>query len=183
MNKKVKRKNYTENGVIVDTKTGEIVQSSEAESRVILEEITYDDTSKFQKNVTFVKMFRGSGSMLFKELTHAELSLVVFLCDFICYEDCALRTNGNSQGKLLTIQDIADLSDVKYNTVRKTIYSLRDKQLIGFHQTGSGDNAIKMITVNPYVFCRGINVSDWVIGFYSKTKWALMDKEYVRDGR
>ena len=114
--------------------------------------------------------------MLFNELTHSELALVIMLCDYVCYEDCALRTNGNANGNALDIHDIAELSGLKYNTVRLTMYSLRDKGLIGFHCTGSGDSTTKLITVNPYVFCRGVYVSDWVISFYSKTKWAKINE-------
>ena len=117
--------------------------------------------------------------MLFKELSHSELSFVVLLTDYICYEDCALRVNGNAQGSLLGAKDLAELSGLSYDTVRKLLYSLKNKELIGFHETGSGNTATKMITLNPYVFCRGIEVSDWVISFYSKTRWAKLEKEYT----
>lgn len=85
------------------------------------------------------------------------------------------------RGKLLDIRDIAEICELNYNTVRKTMYSLKSKEVIGFHETGQGENATKMITVNPFVFCRGINISDWVIGFYSKTYWAKLDKDYTYD--
>ncbi len=117
--------------------------------------------------------------MLFKELSYSEIALVVFLSDFICYKDCVLRTNGNSKGNPLTVQDLAKLSGLKYDTIRRTIYSLRDKEILGFHVTGSGETETKMITVNPYIFCRGKKISAWVVDFYSKTKWAKMVREKV----
>ena len=47
MKKIVKRKNCTEDCVIVNVETGEEVESNAEASRIILEEITYDDKTKF----------------------------------------------------------------------------------------------------------------------------------------
>ena len=47
MRKIVKRNNMSENCAILDTKSGEIIESDVDASRIILEEITYDETTRF----------------------------------------------------------------------------------------------------------------------------------------
>ncbi len=118
--------------------------------------------------------------MLNKILTNAEIAAVVFLTDFICYEDCVLRKNGDKRGKALTIKDLADLYGYKYNSFRKTMYALRDKEVIGFHETGSKENETRLITMNPYIFCRGVEVSCWVVDFYSNTQWAKIVRQQTK---
>ena len=133
------------------------------------------------ETATFIKSFRGNGIMLHKYLTNSEIAVVVFLTDFICYDDCVLRKNGDKRGKALTIQDLSDMYGVKYNTFRKTIYSLRDKEVIGSHETGNPEDGNKWITVNPYIFCRGIEISKWVIDFYKDTMWAKIVRQQIKD--
>jgi len=58
---------------------------------------------RFQETATFIKSFRGNGVMLKKYLTPIEIATVVFLTDFICYDDCVLRKNGDKRGKALSI--------------------------------------------------------------------------------
>ena len=133
------------------------------------------------ENATFIKSFRGNGIMLNEKLTNSEIATVVFLTDFICYDDCVLRKNGDIRGNALSIQDLAELYNVKYNTFRKTMYSLRDKEVIGFHSTGDSENGNRWITVNPFIFCRGIEISAWVIDFYSNTEWAKIVRQQIKN--
>lgn len=117
--------------------------------------------------------------MLKKELTNNELGTIVFLSDFICYKDCVLRTNGDIRGKALSVRDLAELDGSKYDTFRRIMYSLRDKELIGFHETGDA-NGTRWITVNPFVFCRGSKISAWVVDFYANTRWAKIERQKVQ---
>lgn len=167
-------------GRVVDDETGEILELNSKDYRIIIEDIQEQEDStriRFQETATFIKSFRGNGVMLKKYLTPIEIATVVFLTDFICYDDCVLRKNGDKRGKALSIQDLADLCETKYNTFRKTIYSLKDKEVIGFHETGEAENGTRWITVNPFIFCRGIEISIWVVDFYSNTMWAKIVRE------
>ncbi len=119
-----------------------------------------------------MKSFRGNGIMFKKYLTNSEIATVVFLTDFICYDDCVLRKNGDKRGKALTIKDLAELYGLTYETFRKTMYSLRDKEVIGFHETGTAQDGNRWITINPYIFCRGIRIAAWVVDFYKDSMWA-----------
>ena len=60
--------------------------------------------------------------------------------------------------------------------------SLKKKQVIGIHSTGDvvDGNSVKWITVNPYIFCRGIKVEKWVIDFYSTTEWAALERQKMK---
>lgn len=131
-------------------------------------------------NITFLKMFRGNGIMLDKKLTYSEIAALVFLSDFICYSDCVLRKGGNKQGHALSIEELAKLRNVKYDAFRKTIYSLKNKEVLGFHNTGNTNEPL-WITINPFIFCRGIKISKWVYDFYSETEWAKIVRQKIRN--
>lgn len=185
--KKVKRTIYDdENTVLLDKSTGEIKESECDTYRYILEEYVHDDEDDkdlFMKDITFIKSFRGNGMVLTQKLTPTEISTIVFLCDFICYEDCVLRKNGVKTGKPLNIKELSELINVKYDTFRKTMSSLKKKQVIGFHSTGSStsNNAVKLITVNPYIFMRGTKIDKWVVDFYKYSEWANIPRQKMKD--
>ena len=184
--KKVRRTVLFNTGKEYDEETGEILEPTSDNYKIIIEDIqAVDDAARkrFQESATFIKSFRGNGTMLHKNLTNTEIAVIVFLTDFICYDDCVLRKNGDKRGKALTIQDLADLYESKYNTFRKTIYSLRDKEVIGFHETGDNENGNRWITVNPYIFCRGIEISAWVINFYADSMWAKIVREQQKKNK
>lgn len=187
---KVKKTVY-ENGEvnIVNELTGELHDLESQDYRITIEEYFDEDddqeetSTRFMDDITFIKSFRGNGIMLNQKLTNAEIAAVVFLCDFICYDDCVLRKNGNKKGAPLSIRDLSDLVGIKYETFRKTMSSLKKKQVIGVHSTGDvcDGTSIKWITVNPYIFCRGVKVAKWVIEFYSQSEWALMERQKRKD--
>lgn len=171
---------------VINKETGEIYDITSDLYKITIEEyLSEDDESSeiFMNDITFVKSFRGNGIMLNQKLTNSEIATVVFLCDFICYDDCVLRKNGNKLGNPLSIKDLSNLIGIKYETFRKTMSSLKKKQVIGFHNTGDPDKgtSIKWITVNPYIFCRGIRVSKWVIEFYSTSEWAKLERQKIRN--
>lgn len=88
---------------------------------------------------------------------------------------CILRSNRKHTGKILNSKDIANLLDMNESNARNIISSLKKKGIIGQHETGSilsEEYKIKRVyTVNPYIFCRGVNVSSIIISFYDKTGW------------
>ena len=82
----------------------------------------------------------------------------------------------------MTIRDLSDLIGIKYETFRKTMTSLKNKQVIGYHTTGDQSNGtkIKWITVNPYIYLRGTKVANWVDDFYAETEWAKLKRQKVK---
>lgn len=175
-------------GKVFDEKTGKEIKVKSNKYRITIEELLEEDDSddssgeRFMDDITFIKSFRGNGIMLTQKLTNAEIAAVVFLCDFICYNDCVLRKNGNKLGNPLSIRDLSDLIGINYETFRKTMSSLKKKQVIGQHSTGDSKNGtlIKWITVNPFIFCRGIEVEKWVIDFYSNSEWAKIERQKIK---
>ena len=189
MPKNIKKTVYTNDEVnVVNELTGELHNFESKSHRITIEEYLEDDDENdecsdfFMNDITFIKSFRGNGIMLNQKLTNVEIAAVVFLCDFICYEDCVLRKNGNKKSAPLSIRDLSNLIGIKYETFRKTMSSLKKKQVIGIHSTGDvvDGNSVKWITVNPYIFCRGIKVEKWVIDFYSTTEWAALERQKMK---
>lgn len=116
-------------------------------------------------------MFKGNGVMLFKELSYSELAFLIFISDFICYEDCALRKGGRRNGNYLTFNDLSDYSGLKSEALKKTIYSLKKKEVIGIHDRNDCKN-VKYYTVNPFIFCVGNKIKKNIVDYYADTKWA-----------
>ena len=187
--KEIKRTVFNGQGKVVIEDTGELHQLESNDYKITIEEYlgeddeSENDSDYFMNDVTFIKSFRGNGIMLNQKLTNPEIAAIVFLCDFVCYEDCVLRKNGNKLGDPLSIRDLSDLIGIKYETFRKTISSLKNKQVIGYHSTGDSKNgsAIKWITVNPFIFCRCTKVEHWVVEFYANSEWAKIERQKIRN--
>lgn len=131
-----------------------------------------DELVPFNVGLNFIKLFGGSSDMLFDKLTNAEIAMLVFLSKYVCYDDCVLRLNGDRNGHALTMKELAQLHNMKPNTFRKIMSSLKAKRVIGVHETGTANhNQTKWITVNPYIMCRGSKVQRWVADFFGDTEW------------
>jgi len=161
----------------IDTDTGEVLCKTEGYSSVFIEEKERQTQSEIDKelktfgNNNFLKMFRGNGVFMKKELTNNEIATIVFLSDYICYNDCVLRKNGDIRGHALSIRELSDLIGISYDNFRKTMSSLKNNQVIAVHSTGNANNETKWIAVNPYIFFRGSRVEHWISEFYKNTKW------------
>lgn len=162
----------------VDTNTGEVICKTTSRTKIIVEEeipMTEQEIKTrsipFCQDMKFLKMIRGTGKHMKEYLTNTEIATTVFLTDFICYEDCVLRKNGDARGHELNVKEIAKELSIPYDTFRKTMSSLKKKQVIGIHDTGDIENSIRWITVNPYIFCRGNKVQSWICEFYKGSIW------------
>lgn len=183
-----KTRKTTINGIetmLINNETGEKLFEVGENSKITLEEYFHeednpDDPVSFMQGVTYIKSFRGNGVAMNQILTNAEIAALVFLGDFVSYGDCVLRKNGNKLGNPLTIKDLSELMGIKYETFRKTMYSLKKNQVIGFHNTGDLDTSIKWITVNPYIYCRGGKVVPWIANFYRDTIWAKLERQQIK---
>lgn len=160
-----------------DSNTGEILCETKGNSTVYIEEHETKTQSEIDRelkafgNDNFLKMFRGNGVFMKKNLTNNEIATIVFLSDYICYNDCVLRKNGDVRGHALSIRELSVLIGISYDNFRKTMASLKKKQVIAVHSTGNANNETKWITVNPYIFFRGSRVEHWISEFYKNTKW------------
>ncbi len=121
----------------------------------------------FNKDKNFVKLYSGM-SELKKRLTDREFAVTIALSDFVCYDDCCLREGGHGNGKVLTMNDLAEKWDMKYNNLKAIMLSLRKKKILGTFITGKND---KTITVNPYIYTRGSNLNKSVITYFKDSEW------------
>lgn len=183
---------------VIDTTTGELKSESGDSANLVMRKITVEELFeepeiennevRFMDDTTYIRSFRGNGVLFRQLLTAEETQLALFLQDFVCYNDCILRTNGNKQGNPLTLDMLASMYGLKYDTFRKIMSSLKNKEVVAYHKSGSASpekNKMKCITLNPYIFCRGMEVDKWISDYFSNSQWANFErqkiKKYVRD--
>lgn len=194
--KRTKKTIYTSDNndySVIDTTTGELKGEDENTDNLVLRKITVEELFeepeiennevRFMDDTTYIRSFRGNGVLFRQILTAEETQLALFLQDFVCYNDCILRTNGNKQGNPLTVETLAALYGSKYNTFRKVMGSLRKKEVIAYHNSGSGSpekNKMKCITLNPYIFCRGMEVDKWISSYFENSQWAKFERQKIK---
>lgn len=183
---------------VIDTTTGELKSESGDTANLVMRKITVEELFeepeiennevRFMDDTTYIRSFRGNGVLFRQLLTAEETQLALFLQDFVCYNDCILRTNGNKQGNPLTLDMLASMYGLKYDTFRKIMSSLKNKEVVAYHKSGSASpekNKMKCITLNPYIFCRGMKVDKWISDYFSNSQWANFErqkiKKYVKD--
>ena len=177
---------------VLNTETGEI-HCSDSETlvfRKITVEELFDEPEaekedlRFMDDTTYIRNFRGNGVLFRELLTPQETQLALFLQDFVCYNDCILRKNGNKQALPLTIEDLYVLygGGLKFGTFRKQMGSLRKKEVIAYHNSGILElcNKMRCITLNPYIFCRGMNVDKWISEYFSDSQWAKVTRQKIK---
>lgn len=199
---KLNKKTFKFNGIEWDVYsqfTGDIPINAETENGELLERVIHvtdyykDETeepkdSYFNNENTFVRDFRGNGKLFRMLLKPQEIALLTFLTDYICYNDCILRTNGNKKGNILTVENLADEYGMKYDAFRKLMATLRKKQIIDYHdkntvETTKGIIDKRCITFNPFVKCRGKKVDNYIIDHYSSTLWAEVERQKTKSFR
>ena len=177
---------------VLNTETGEI-HCSDSETlvfRKITVEELFDEPEaekedlRFMDDTTYIRNFRSNGVLFRELLTPQETQLTLFLQDFVCYNDCILRKNGNKQALPLTIEDLYVLygGGLKFGTFRKQMGSLRKKEVIAYHNSGILElgNKMRCITLNPYIFCRGMNVDKWISEYFSDSQWAKVTRQKIK---
>ena len=178
---------------VVNTETGELLHHSDSDN-IIYKKITVEELFeepdeekedlRFMDDTTYIRNFRGNGVLFRELLTPQETQLALFLQDFVCYNDCILRKNGNKQALPLTIEDLYVLygGGLKFGTFRKQMGSLRKKEVIAYHNSGIPElgNKMRCITLNPYIFCRGMNVDKWISEYFSNSQWAKVTRQKIK---
>ena len=199
---KLNKKTFKFNGIewdVLSKDSGELPINIDEENGELLERVIHvtdyykDETeepkdSYFNNENTFVRDFRGNGKLFRMLLKPQEIALLTFLTDYICYNDCILRTNGNRKGNILTVENLADEYGMNYDAFRKLMTSLRKKQVIDYHdkntvETTKGIIDTRCITFNPYIKCRGKKVDNYIIEHYSSTLWAEIKRQKTKEFR
>ena len=178
---------------VIDTTTGELKSESGDTANLVMRKITVEELFeepeiennevRFMDDTTYIRSFRGNGVLFRQLLTAEETQLALFLQDFVCYNDCILRTNGNKQGNPLTLDMLASMYGLKYDTFRKIMSSLKNKEVVAYHKSGSASpekNKMKCITLNPYIFCRGMEVDKWISDYFSNSQWANFERQKIK---
>ncbi len=178
---------------VIDTTTGELKSESGDSANLVMRKITVEELFeepeiennevRFMDDTTYIRSFRGNGVLFRQLLTAEETQLALFLQDFVCYNDCILRTNGNKQGNPLTLDMLASMYGLKYDTFRKVMSSLKNKEVVAYHKSGSASpekNKMKCITLNPYIFCRGMEVDKWISDYFSNSQWANFERQKIK---
>lgn len=129
---------------VIDTTTGELKSESGDAANLVMRKITVEELFeepeiennevRFMDDTTYIRSFRGNGVLFRQLLTAEETQLALFLQDFVCYNDCILRTNGNKQGNPLTLDMLASMYGLKYDTFRKIMSSLKNKEVVAYHK-------------------------------------------------
>lgn len=132
----------------------------------------------FKSSDNYIKLFSGNGQKLFNELSYSQIAFLVFLCDYICYDDCAIRMNGKKNGRLLTMNELAELSGINIEALRKTIYALRDKKVIGIHPY-EDDKTRRWYSVNPHIMCKGSVIAKYISDYFSDSIWTHNDSNSI----
>ena len=178
---------------VIDTTTGELKSESGDTANLVMRKITVEELFeepeiennevRFMDDTTYIRSFRGNGVLFRQLLTAEETQLALFLQDFVCYNDCILRTNGNKQGNPLTLDMLASMYGLKYDTFRKIMSSLKNKEVVAYHKSGSASpekNKMKCITLNPYIFCSGMEVDKWISDYFSNSQWANFERQKIK---
>ena len=150
-------------GKVID-ETGEIISEIYEGDRITRADDVYHN---FNRDKHFVKLYQGI-RLLRKELSDRQLSLAIALADFVCYQDCCLRTGGHKNGNPMTNMSIAEALDEKYNTIREIMKELKAKEVLGVFETGGR----KFITVNPWIYTRGTDVNKTVLAYFKDSVYA-----------
>lgn len=198
---KLNKEKFTFNGIeweVLSKDSGEFPIETD-ESKELLERVIHvtdyykNDTeepkdSYFNNENTFIRDFRGNGKLFRLLLKPQEIALLTFLSDYISYNDCILRLNGNRKGGILTVEDLANEYGMNYDDFRKIMTALRKKQVIDFHdkntvETTKGVIDKRCITFNPYIKCRGKKVDNYIIEHYSSTLWAEIKRQKMKKFR
>lgn len=167
---------------VIDTETGEILTDiNEGDSirrkaqKKFINDKNKNDPNKnydFKQGDEFVKVYIEAMNIIDSKITNAEARLLLRIMKYISYQDGILREDGK-KGRHITIVDISSEYNLTYEAVRKQIYSLIKKGILGEHKTGSKEtnDVEKSLTVNPYIFLRGTISNKTICGLFEKTGW------------
>lgn len=186
----MKKKIYCKKMSHVDEETGEVVCRTEGVTSIIDEQPSPEEIkqreflekwdTKFNNGARFVKLYDGVLDVLVEKLSKAELQFLMKIVKLISYDDGILRTGGHGNGKILNLEDIADITNESYKNCCKLMNGLFKQGVVGKHTTGcvgSPNILVKCYTFNPYIINRGVKFDRTIMGLFDKTGWKEFSKK------
>ena len=156
-----------------------VIQELEEEDNIM-------ETIEFNNNCSFVKNFRGNGRLFRILLTPNEIAILMFLADYVSYNDCVLRRNGNNKADIMSVSLLAKEYNISLCSFQKVMASLNRKEIIKYHKSKTIHNYKgeiinkRSITLNPYIFCRGSRINSEIRDIYSNSLWAAIIRPSTR---
>lgn len=174
--------------LIVDATTGQITSEIYEDDRVSITRAAQDHYAathviNFNKDKSFVKIYDDVVPLLEKYLTPREFRFAICLAPHVSFEDCIIRQSKDRRSKPINIKELAELHEMNYDTTKKIMQSLKQKGVIGKHETGSilhdyNGRYGTIYTVNPFIYFRGSDMLNPVYSFYMESGWQeLLAKE------
>jgi len=166
---------------LVDNTTGEIINQFYQGDKLNITRKNQDEyvnnyILNFNQNETFIKVYDKAVPLLEKNLSAAEFKFAICLSNHVSYRDCIIRETSNSNSRILNIKDIAEMHECKYDYARKMMAILKQKGVIGKHETGSilpnyKERYGTVYTVNPFIYFRGAALFTPIHNFYINSGW------------
>lgn len=145
-----------------------------------------DVIKKFNSDSAFTKNFAMNGHLFRILLNPSEVSVLMFISDYISCGDCVLRTSGNLRGNIITVNQLAKDYDMSVPHFRKIMSALHRKQVIIYHNANTIHDfngkiiSSRCITFNPYIIFKGQNLNSEIRDIYSKSVWASIVKDDIK---
>lgn len=166
--------------VLIDSSTGELLNEYYQGDQLSVrrkEQQDYINTRiiDFNREKTFVKIYDEVVPLLEKYLTLPEFKFAICLTPHVSFEDCIIRKTMDRRSKILSIKELAEIHEYKYDYAKKLMSSLQHKGVVGKHESGNilyedVPNQI-VFTVNPYIYFRGNDINKTIYGFYETSGW------------
>ena len=158
---------------VIDKETGEIIDEMKRGDYIVHQETDELIIKDFNGDKKFVKLFEGVNDLRKYLNNQGEFSTAMSLADFVCYDDCIIRTGGHKNGRKLSIEDLSKLMDIPLSTLKRNLMNLNKKGVINYSKEGSKENGYvgEQIVVNPWIYLRGKNVNATAVGLFERSQW------------
>jgi len=152
----------------VDAETGECVGDICEGDKIVRKKQTEYQlhmVRSFDAHSKYTKIYESSCYGVKIELTKAEIELIEQITPFISYGDNYLRFCG----KMVDGQEIANILDRSYETVRKLLASLIKKHILSIGE--ETDLSKRGFIFNPYIRAKGNVMEKKSIDCFTKYGW------------
>lgn len=173
-----------------DAETGEYICTTEGVTTIEDNQPTPEEIKRqeflekwdtdFNKGARFVKVYDKALEVMVEKLSKSELQFAMKIVKLVSYDDSILRTGGHGNGKVLSLNDIAEITEESYKNCSKLMNALLKQGIVGKHETGcvgAPNIIIKCYTFNPYILNRGKKLDKTVEGLFHNTGWERLSSE------
>lgn len=166
-----------------DNKTGEIIDEMSLEEGDSVKKITKKQNVWAEKQKRYIQNFnytRGFIKLYPKVIPHVleclnntQFGFLCQLSQFLCYDDCSLRPNGDIRKRPFeSMKALAKATGVNERTCRRYCDKLYEEQLLIISEERTNGIYNKCYKINPYVVFRGTKIDKRTYNKFSETKWA-----------